>query len=57
MTFATGQRVRYVGITGRADGPSGRVVRVCRAWVRVRWDGGGTEQVHPEGIEAVVPTH
>lgn len=50
MTFTTGQRVRYVGLTGRADGPSGRVTRVCRAWVRVRWDDGRAEQVHPEDI-------
>lgn len=50
MTLTAGQRVRYVGVTGRADGPSGRVTRVCRAWVRVRWDDGRAEQVHPEDI-------
>ena len=53
MTFIAGQRVKYVGIHGRADGPSGRVTRVCRAWIRVRWDDGGTDQVHPEDIRPV----
>lgn len=52
MMPTAGQRVRYVGITGRADGPSGRVIRVCRAWVRVRWDDGRSDQVHPEDIQA-----
>lgn len=53
MTFTTGQRVKYVGIHGRADGPSGRVTRVCRAWIRVRWDDGRADQVHPEDIRPV----
>ena len=53
MMFTAGQRVRYVGITGRADGPSGRVTRVCRAWVRVRWDDGRSDQVHPEDLRGV----
>lgn len=48
--LATGQRVRYVGVTGRADGLTGRVSRVCRAYVRVRWDDGTIDQVHPEDI-------
>lgn len=52
MTFTSGQRVKYVGITGRADGPAGRVTRVCRAWIRVRWDDGRADQVHPEDIRA-----
>lgn len=49
--FTSGQRIRYVGITGRADGPAGRVTRVCRAWIRVRWDDGRTDQAHPEDIQ------
>ncbi len=50
MTFATGQRVKFVGIHGRTDGPVGRVSRVCRGWIRVRWDDGRADQVHPEDI-------
>lgn len=52
MMLTTGQRVRYVGITGRAAGPAGRVTRVCQAYVQVRWDDGRTDQVHPEDIQA-----
>lgn len=48
--LAPGARVRWVGMHGRADGPTGRVSRVCAGWVRVRWDSGDTEQVHPEDI-------
>lgn len=51
MTFTSGQRVKFVGIHGRTDGPTGRVSRVCRGYVRVRWDGGDTEQVHPDDIK------
>ena len=53
-SFTAGQRVRYVGIHGRADGPIGRVTRVCRAWIRVRWDDGNSDQVHPEDVR---PAH
>lgn len=49
----TGQRVRYVGITGSADGPVGRVSRVCKAYVRVRWDDGRIDQVHPADLRSV----
>lgn len=45
-----GQRVKYVGIHGRADGPTGRVTGVCRAYIRVRWDDGRVDRVHPEDI-------
>lgn len=51
--LSNGQRVKYVGITGRADGPVGRVSRVCRAYVKVRWDDGRREDVHPEDIVRV----
>lgn len=53
MTFTSGQRVKYIGIHGRTDGPVGRISRVCRGWIRVRWDGGSVEQVHPEDIRPV----
>ena len=52
--FVTGQRVRYVGLFGLADdGPVGRVSRVCKAYVKVRWDDGRYDDVHPESIRAV----
>lgn len=50
VRFASRQRVRWVGIHGRGDGPTGRVSRVCRGYVLVRWDSGAVEQVHPEDI-------
>lgn len=54
MNFSAGQRVRYVGITGQADGPVGRVSRVCKGYVRVRWDGRSDyDQVHPDDIRVV----
>jgi hypothetical protein len=48
-----GMHVRYVGIGGRADGPTGRVVSVSTAGVRVRWDDGRTELVHPDDVKVV----
>lgn len=51
--LTTGQRVRSVGIHSRADGPTGRVSRVCRAFVRVHWDDGRVKDAHPEDIQAV----
>lgn len=48
--WQTGDRVRYVGISGRADGPHGRVSRVTKSGVKVRWDYGRIETVHPEDI-------
>ncbi len=48
--WQTGGRVRYVGISGRADGPHGRVTRVMKSGVKVRFDDGRTELVHPEDI-------
>lgn len=51
--LSTGQRVKYVGIFGDADGPTGRVSRVCRGYVKVRWDDGRCDDVHPEDVAAV----
>lgn len=51
--LATGRRVRYVGLTGRDDGPTGRVSRVLKAAVRVRWDDGRIEDVHPESLSVL----
>lgn len=49
----SGQRVKYVGISGKVDGPTGRVSRVCKAYVKVRWDDGHCDDVHPESITVV----
>jgi hypothetical protein len=54
--FRRGQRVRYVGIAARAtNGPVGIVVSVSKRGVRVRWDVGRVELVHPDDIRAVTP--
>lgn len=44
----SGRRVRY-----RDEGPTGRVSRVLKAAVRVRWDDGRTDDVHPEDLRAL----
>lgn len=49
----SGRRVRYVGIHGTADGPVGRVSRVLRAAVRVRWDDGRIDDVHPDDLRVL----
>lgn len=52
--FVNGQRVRYVGMSGMVtDGPTGRVSRVCKAYIKVRLDDGRYEDFHPEGLRAV----
>lgn len=53
VQLAPGQRVRWVGIHGRGDGLRGRVSRVLRAGVRVRWDDGRVEVVHPEDVRPI----
>lgn len=55
VSFNNGDRVKYIGMSGRADGPTGRVIRQYKAaGVRVRWDDGRTDTVHPDGL-AVIP--
>ncbi|WP_422747900.1 hypothetical protein ACN27E_07525 [Mycobacterium sp. WMMD1722] len=49
----SGRRVQYVGIHGTADGPTGRVSRVLKAAVRVRWDDGRLDDVHPADLRVV----
>jgi hypothetical protein len=52
--FRRGQRVKYVGLSGRADGPIGRIRGVSSSGVTVRWqDSGRVEVVHPDDIQAV----
>ena len=53
--FDKGQRVKFVGIHGRADGLAGRVIGQCASGVLVRWDSGDRYSVHPEDITAVIP--
>lgn len=53
-SFFRGQRVKYIGITGRADGPTGRIIRQYKSGdVRVRWDDDRCETVHPEDIQNI----
>lgn len=54
--LATGQRVKYVGVFGSTDGPTGYVSRVCKGYVKVRWDDGRCDDVHPESIRVVPRT-
>lgn len=52
----TGQRVRYVGLSvfGPVEnGPAGRVSRICKGYVKVRLDTGGTEDYHPESLRPI----
>lgn len=51
--FSAGQRVKYVGITGRADGLTGRVIRQYPSGVLIRWSDGQRYSVHPEDLQAV----
>lgn len=52
-TYRSRQRIRWVGIHGRETGPLGDVIRQLRDAVRVRWDDGRIEDVHPEDIVAI----
>ncbi len=49
----TRQRVQYVGIRGDRDDARGRVSRVYRDHIRVQWDDGRTEQVHPHNVRVI----
>lgn len=53
-TLRSGQRVKFVGMHGRADGLEGRVSRVLKSGeVKVRWDDGNIYAVHPEDIRPI----
>ena len=43
------QRVIYVGMSGQSAIP-GRVSRILKSSIRVRFDDGRVEDVHPEGL-------
>lgn len=52
--FKNRQRVQYIGVTGRATGPTGRVIREFKSGVRVRWDDSGVhETVHPDSLRVI----
>ncbi|WP_454162864.1 hypothetical protein [Gordonia iterans] len=52
--FQNRDRVQYVGVTGHADGPTGRVIREYRSGVRVRWDDNGVQEtVHPDSLRVI----
>lgn len=48
--FRPRQRVRYVGISGAADGPSGRVWRVTKSGVWVTLADGSRTCWHPDDV-------
>lgn len=54
-TFRNGQRVKSVGLVGNYDGPEGRVSRMVKGGVKVRWDSGVVEVVHPDGLRLIEP--
>lgn len=50
----TGTRVRYVGFgVLDLDGPTGRVSRLVKGGVRVKWDSGASEVVHNDHVLAI----
>lgn len=51
--FPSGQRVQYVGLTGKADGPIGTVWRVTTRGVWVTYPDLGRQQHHPEDLRLV----
>lgn len=52
-TWTVGTPVRYVGITGVADGPTGRIVKVLKTGPIVEFDDGGRHQIHPRDLTAI----
>ncbi|TAP45635.1 hypothetical protein [Arthrobacter sp. S39] len=50
--FKAGQRVKYVGMHGNADGPVVRVWRATRHGVWVTMPDGSRQQWHPEDVRA-----
>lgn len=49
----TGQRVKFVGMLGKTDGPVGKVWRVTGRGVWVTFEDGHREQLHPEDLRVV----
>lgn len=53
VVLTTGQRVRYVGLSGQVDGLTGRVSRVCKGYIKVKLDNGLVENYHPHDVRVV----
>lgn len=51
--FKNRQRVKYVGMFGDTDGPTGTVIREYKSGVRVRWDDGRVETNHPHDMRVI----
>lgn len=51
--FKNRDRIQYVGIFGDKAGPIGRVIREYRSGVRVRYDDGRQETVHPDDLRII----
>lgn len=49
----TGKRVKFVGMFGNADGPTGKVWRVTSRGVWVTFADGHREQLHPEDLRII----
>lgn len=49
----TGKRVQYVGMSGKTDGPIGKVWRVTRYGVWVTFQDGSRQQLHPDGLRVL----
>jgi hypothetical protein len=49
----TGRRVQFIGMTGKTDGPTGKVWRVTSRGVWVTLPDGSRQQWHPEDIRVV----
>ncbi len=51
-----GAKVRYIGLDGHADGPVGRIIRIERTGLRVRWENATQpEIVHPDDVAWIEP--
>jgi hypothetical protein len=53
--FRRGDRIRYTGLRGDADGPVGKVVGISKAGLRVVWADGTRATVHPADVRPVTP--
>lgn len=49
----TGKRVKFVGMSGNADGLTGKVYRVTSRGVWVTYADGHREQHHPEDLQII----
>lgn len=49
----SGKRVQFVGMSGNADGPTGKVWRVTKYGVWVTFADGYREQLHPDGLRVI----